>query len=174
MSGGNRFPAPQTPEERAEYVATYFDPFARKVSDDFREIITQLRVDFRGLKKGDRIMECRTWTEFCSKVLKRTDRAVRYIIAGGNPRSKRKSSEAEEFDPYEHWRGMPEFDSDDLEPFRTLFVHFENEKHVEKFAALVRQPITPRTRFIYYPKAKRSDHGSHSEKAYVSTASQSR
>jgi len=44
------------------------------------------------------------------------------------------------------WKGMPEFIQNDLEPFKTLYVHFENRKSVEAFAKLLGQMITMETR----------------------------
>jgi hypothetical protein len=168
MATGNRFPVPKTPEERAEYVAATFENCSRPIAP----YIKQLRCDFRALKSGATIMGCKTWTEFCAKVLKRTDRAIRYVIAGGNPRSKRTvetklgpKEEPESKDDWkDHWQSMPEFIQDDLTPFKTIHVHFENQKHVDRFAKLVGQKITPDTRYIYYPKAKK-DHPA--DKQYV-------
>ena len=147
--------------ERAEYVASAFETSGRQIA----RYIRQLRCDFRALKSGETIMGCKTWTEFCTKVLKRTDRAIRYIVAGGNPRWKRKPAEPKnDFNWKDHWRGMPEFVQPDLTPFKTIHVHFENQKDVDKFAKLVGQRITPETRYIYYPKAVK---GHHADKRYV-------
>jgi hypothetical protein len=150
MSTGNRFPVPKTPEERAEYVAAEFERCGRQIGT----YVKQLRCDFRALKSGATIMGCRTWTEFCTKVLKRTTRAVRYIVAGGNPRWKRKPSK-DDFNWKDHWRGMPEFIQDDLTPFKTIHVHFDNQEHVDRFAELVGQRITPKTRYIWYPRVEK-------------------
>jgi hypothetical protein len=159
MSTGNRFPVPKTPEERAEYVAAKFESCSREIAT----YVKQLRCDFRALKSGETIMGCKTWTKFCMKVLKRTTRAVGYIMAGGNPRWKRKPSKE---DWKNHWQGMPEFIEDDQTAFKTIHVHFENQEHVDKFAELVGQRITPKTRFIYFPKQKK---GSYADKRYADT-----
>lgn len=55
-----------------------------------------------------------------------------------------------------HWQGMPEFIVDDLTPFQTIKVHFQKQDDVNKFAELVGQKITPQTRFIWYPEAKKN------------------
>jgi hypothetical protein len=157
MSTGNRFPVPKTPEERAEYVAAEFERSGQQIA----VYVKQLRRDFRALKPGETIMGCRTWTAFCTKVLKRTTRAVRYIVAGGNPRWKRKPSKD---DWQEHWGGMPDFGQNDLTPFKTIYVHFENQEHVAQFAELVGQRITPKTRYIWYPKAEKAQYA---DKRYV-------
>ncbi len=54
----------------------------------------------------------------------------------------------------ELWNGMPEFIQEDLEPFKTIYVHFENRKDMEAFAGLVGQAITMDTRSIWYPEAE--------------------
>lgn len=52
----------------------------------------------------------------------------------------------------EHWKGMPEFKSEDLMPFKTIYVHFENREHLAAFAKLLRQNITMETQSIWYPE----------------------
>ena len=54
----------------------------------------------------------------------------------------------------EHWKGMPEFVQKDLEPFKTIYVHFESRKQMNAFAKLVGQTITLNTRSIWYPEAE--------------------
>jgi hypothetical protein len=52
------------------------------------------------------------------------------------------------------WKGMPEFVQKDLQPVKTIYVHFEKREHVAKFADLVGQTITPNTRAIWFPEAE--------------------
>jgi hypothetical protein len=160
-STGNRFPvSPRTPEERAEYVAAAFEAQGRPIA----RYIKQLRCDFRALKSDATIMGCETWTEFCTKVLNRTTRAVRYIVAGGNPRSRRKPSK-DDFNWKDHWDGMPEFDQPDSTPFKAVYVHFDLQEDVDRFAELVEQRITPKTRYIWYPRKEKEVYAN---KRYVS------
>jgi hypothetical protein len=158
---GNRFPLLQTPEERAEFVADRLETSGKQLAPYIR----QLRADFRGLKSGETIMNCKTWTEFCKNVLGRTVRAVRYTMNGGNPRSKRKPAK-DDFDWQEHWVGMPEFDQPDREPFKTITVHFDSQEDVDQFAALVEQKITLKTRYVWYPFKEKD---CHVNKSYVAT-----
>lgn len=51
-----------------------------------------------------------------------------------------------------HWKGMPEFVSKDLMPFKTIYVHFETRKEMDEFAKLVNQKITLDTQSIWYPE----------------------
>lgn len=53
-----------------------------------------------------------------------------------------------------HWRGMPEFVQEDLEPFKSIQVHFSSPLDMEAFAKLVGQTITPRTRSVWFPEAE--------------------
>lgn len=55
------------------------------------------------------------------------------------------------------WRGMPEFSQDDLSPKQTLHVHFRNSNDVAAFADLVGQRVTPKTKYIWYPKMQTND-----------------
>lgn len=58
----------------------------------------------------------------------------------------------DEFDWRDEWKDMPEFTSEDKAPKRTLYVHFADDKDVEAFARLVKQTITDKTKFIWYPE----------------------
>ena len=158
---GNRFPLPQTPEERAEFVAASLEVSGQQIASHVR----QLRSDFRALKTGETIMDCKTWTEFCKRVLKRTTRAMRYVMAGGNPRSKRKPSN-EGFDWQSHWTGagMPEFEQHDDKPFKSIVVHFANQENLERFATLSNQKITLKTRYIWFPEMVKN---CYADKRYV-------
>jgi hypothetical protein len=53
----------------------------------------------------------------------------------------------------EHWKQMPEFVQKDLEPWKSIYVHFENRKDMDAFAKLVGQQINLTTKFIWYPEA---------------------
>jgi ParB/Sulfiredoxin domain len=52
------------------------------------------------------------------------------------------------------WAGMPEFTQQDKTAFRSIVVHFNDQAAVDKFAGLVEQTITDKTRFLWYPPAE--------------------
>ncbi len=52
------------------------------------------------------------------------------------------------------WDGMPEFIQEDLQPVKSLLVHFEDAKDMEDFSKLVNQPLTFNTKSIWYPQAE--------------------
>lgn len=54
------------------------------------------------------------------------------------------------------WQGMPEFANEDKTAYRTIPVHFNTDDDVAKFAALIGQKITDKTRFVWYPAVERS------------------
>ena len=54
----------------------------------------------------------------------------------------------------EHWKGMPEFELQDLTPFQSIIVHFRNKENCQAFAKLINQTIRDKTKYIWYPKAK--------------------
>ena len=62
------------------------------------------------------------------------------------------------------WNGMPEFRHKDLQSAYRVIVHFANLDGLRKFAELVGQTITEKTRAIWYPKA---EIGRYADKQYV-------
>ena len=67
----------------------------------------------------------------------------------------------------EAWRGMPEFVQNDLAPFKTVYVHFENVEDMRAFATLIGQTLTMQTRSVWYPAA---EIGRIANKRYVDAA----
>lgn len=63
-----------------------------------------------------------------------------------------------------NWQGMPGFQHQDLEPKRSIVVHFANDADVATFAKLVEQKISPKTRSLWYPQA---EIGHFTHKVYV-------
>lgn len=51
------------------------------------------------------------------------------------------------------WQNMPEFVQNNLEPFKSITVHFASEEDMLLFAKLVEQTITEITKSIWFPKA---------------------
>jgi hypothetical protein len=64
----------------------------------------------------------------------------------------------------EAWGGMPEFVQKDLEPFKTIYVHFEKRADMEAFAKLVEQTINLTTQSIWYPE---DEIGHFSDRRYI-------
>jgi hypothetical protein len=56
------------------------------------------------------------------------------------------------FDASAEWEGMPEFDHSDKQGFQSIVLHFHDQAGVDKFAKLVKQKITPKTRYLWYPE----------------------
>jgi|TARA_A100001391_G_scaffold205129_1_gene203671 hypothetical protein len=50
----------------------------------------------------------------------------------------------------EHWTEMPDFIHEDNKPYRTIFLHFDDDKQVEEFAQMINQIITDKTKTIYF------------------------
>lgn len=57
----------------------------------------------------------------------------------------------------EHWVGMPSFESEDLRPVKQLIVSFKSEADMQKFANLLDQKITMKTKSIWYPEKLRAE-----------------
>jgi hypothetical protein len=61
-----------------------------------------------------------------------------------------------DFDADNEWDGMPEFISNDENAVRDIIVHFTSDEDVKKFAELVNQNITDKTKFIWFPEQENS------------------
>lgn len=55
-------------------------------------------------------------------------------------------------DPQKEWNGMPEFDQPDGTAFRSILVHFHDQEGVDAFAEVTKLPITPTSRYAWYPE----------------------
>ena len=63
------------------------------------------------------------------------------------------------FDPIDYdkeWEGMPEFEREPL-AHRTIRVHFATPEDIGKFAEMMEQSITEKTRYLWYPIRERRD-----------------
>ncbi len=49
------------------------------------------------------------------------------------------------------WKGMPEFVQEDLEPWRSIIVHFASPGDLIAFSRLVERKLTPQTRSTWFP-----------------------
>jgi hypothetical protein len=54
--------------------------------------------------------------------------------------------------PNAEWSGMPEFDQVDKTAFRSIVIHFKDQKAVDKFAAQIKLKVTPNTRQLWFPE----------------------
>jgi hypothetical protein len=70
----------------------------------------------------------------------------------------------DENDPFTEWVGMPEFVQEKQKPYAELIVRFRNEEDLQKFAKLINQKITLKTKSIWHPEIVR---GIHSNKRYI-------
>ena len=57
----------------------------------------------------------------------------------------------------EHWKGMPEFESENKMPAKQIIVSFVTEEDYQAFAKLVDQKLTKKTKSIWYPKKERAE-----------------
>ena len=65
------------------------------------------------------------------------------------------NKQQEGFDAGEHWKGMPEFESEDMQAFRTIKIHLADQDAVDDFAALLDQKITVETKYLWHPKMQK-------------------
>ncbi len=71
--------------------------------------------------------------------------------------------EDKDFDPSKEWEGMPEFENEDETAWQSIHIHFSSEKAIDLFAKLINQPITKKTKTLWFPKEDRKNN----TKAYV-------
>jgi len=69
----------------------------------------------------------------------------------------------EEFDPNEHWQGMPEFKQESL-AYKTIYIHFQNEEDIKDFSRLLNQKITDQTKYLWFPEKGRRNIKDHNYK----------
>ena len=69
----------------------------------------------------------------------------------------------------EAWRGMPEYSHRDLEPWKSVKVHFQNPVDFADFASTIGQPLTHQTRYVHFPAMQPLKVA---DKRYVSTQPQ--
>jgi hypothetical protein len=62
--------------------------------------------------------------------------------------------ETKENDPNAEWTEMPEF-KNEPEAFKSIMVHFKKEKDLHAFEKIIKQELTDKTKFIWYPERKR-------------------
>ena len=55
----------------------------------------------------------------------------------------------------EMWEGMPEYDNEDISPYKTIKLHFRNDNDIKEFAEIIKQKITQDTRSMWHPKLER-------------------
>lgn len=61
-------------------------------------------------------------------------------------------------DPNEHWVGMPEFEHSAESTFQSIHVHFATVEDVNRFAEVIEQTITDKTRYVWYPEREKTTH----------------
>lgn len=50
------------------------------------------------------------------------------------------------------WVGMPECNNTDILPFKQLMVNFKDKADYEKFASLIKQTLTEKTKSVWFPE----------------------
>lgn len=60
-------------------------------------------------------------------------------------------------DPLAEWENMPEYSQEDQLAFKTVYVHFKNEQDYKDFQNFIGQPMTHKTKSIWYPEQKNMD-----------------
>jgi len=61
--------------------------------------------------------------------------------------------------PSEFWENMPGFEQEDAGAYKTIKVHFQTSDDIDKFANLIGQKITERTKYVWFPKLENKKFG---------------
>ena len=54
------------------------------------------------------------------------------------------------------WDNMPEFEQPKKVEHQKIIIRFKTEQDVQEFAKLIGQPLTPKTKSIWFPKLDRN------------------
>ena len=65
------------------------------------------------------------------------------------------------------YEGMPAFEQEDQQPWKSVIVHFENAEDMADFAKRIDQKVGPRTRSMWHPEA---EIGLMSDKCFIDAA----
>lgn len=57
----------------------------------------------------------------------------------------------DDLDYEKEWEGMPEFSQKDKTAFRSIVVHFKDQEKLDMFAKKMKQTITDKTKYLWYP-----------------------
>ena len=52
----------------------------------------------------------------------------------------------------EEWQDMPEYEQEDMNPHRTIKVHFRTQNDLDKFSLIFGQKINPKNNSYWFPK----------------------
>ena len=79
------------------------------------------------------------------------DAVIQALIEQDQKLMQRISSEIVD-DPMAEWKGMPEFNQDDLLGAQKITVHFPTLEDAKQFGVLIGQTVTDKTNSLWYPK----------------------
>ena len=70
-------------------------------------------------------------------------------------------SDAVDSDIEKEWVDMPEFVQNERKAYQEIIVRFSCEKDVKKFAKKIGRNITPKTKYLWFPKLGFQGHSIH-------------
>lgn len=121
--------------EKAEFIEVDMDLIREKA---LNIALNKISGDWDNLKLIDLINELQS-VNFDPETYGFSDHELQVIL-----------SASEKFDPNVEWKGMPEYNSED-KAGRIIAVHFPTDEDVQKFAKMIGQKITPKTRYVWFP-----------------------
>jgi hypothetical protein len=82
-----------------------------------------------------------------------TERLARLNSDAANLRVMLQSDEP--IDPMAEWVGMPEFEQEDQLGAQTIKIHFQSLDDRDLFSKVIDQPVTDKTKYIWYPELEK-------------------
>lgn len=58
---------------------------------------------------------------------------------------------------YDDWQNMPEFVNEKNDAFRKIIISFESQEAVDLFKLKIGQPITSKTKSLWYPPKRKNN-----------------
>jgi len=65
------------------------------------------------------------------------------------------------------WEGMPEFQQNDLSPYRSIQIHFRGEEDITAFRSLIGQDFTEKAKSIWFPELRDDEKNDNTTEIYV-------
>jgi hypothetical protein len=62
-----------------------------------------------------------------------------------------------EINPMEEWKGMPEYGNTDKTAWHSILVHFKSQDDLRDFSKLIKQMMTAKTKYIWFPEQKKME-----------------
>ena len=67
----------------------------------------------------------------------------------------------------EEWKGMPEFEQENVGPYHSIQIHFRGEEDIAGFKGLIGQDFTDKAKSIWFPALRADERNDNTATAYL-------